>query len=81
MSVLLLIRYRNYVKLWTLKVPSSTIVKDIKKEIEKNWKILADTQCLSVKFFDDMSDDKQVSEFNNDNNSTISIRLTIKKNQ
>lgn len=81
MSTLLLIRHRNYIKLWTLKVPSSITVKDIKKEIEKIWHVPIDTQCLSVKPVYDLSDDKQISEYNNDNNDKISIHLTVKRNQ
>lgn len=81
MSTLLLIRHRNYIKLWTLKVPSSITVKDIKKEIEKNWHVPVDTQYLSVNAIYDLSDDKQISEYNNNNNDKISIHLSVKKNQ
>ena len=77
MSILLLIRHRNYIKLWTLKVASSITVKDVKKEIEKNWHIPAETQCLSVKMYYDLSDDKPIYEYSNKTNN-IPIHLTVK---
>lgn len=78
MNISLLIRHCNYIKLWALEVSPSATIEEIKKKIEKNWHVPADKQCLSIKLFRDLPDDKQICEYN-DNDNKISMHLTLKK--
>jgi hypothetical protein len=79
MSKLLLIRYCNYVKLWTLKVAPGLTIEDVKKQIETKWHVPAITQCLSIKQSYDLPNGTKIHELSNNLNDKISIHLTLKK--